>query len=290
MVKSTQIADLPKGFYYITALTKPQFHTLIQKGLIHPGLFDEQPCEVQEKAVRYLLKRNPIRARELEETRLSNQHALEALIHSKNLYLKEHSRAKPATALKAVEGKINQLNVDKWLRIQQQGRALSLVLDQEALKEEALLDGCDVIKTNLPKKKADQKMVHDRYWDLAQVEKAFRSSKTSLLKVRPFYAQREKNTRGHVLVVMLAYLMLRRLQQAWEGLDLTAAEGLKQLATLGAIEVKLKEQGSYLNIPTPGEESQKLLEALNIRLPNALPHRKVTVVTRKKLVNDRIIY
>ncbi len=51
------------------------------------------------------------------------------------------------------------------------------MLDQEALKEEALLDGCYVIKTDLPKKKADQKMVHDRYRDLAQVEKAFRSCK-----------------------------------------------------------------------------------------------------------------
>ncbi len=290
IIKSIQIADLPKGFYYITAITQPQIHTLIQKGLIHPGLFDEQPCEVQKKAVRYLLKRNPIQAREMKETRLSNQHALEALLHRKNLYLKEHSRAKPATALKAVEGKINELKVDKWLRIQQQGRTLSLVPDQEALKEEALLDGCYVIQTNLPKKKADQKMVLDRYRDSAQVEKAFRSSKTSRLKVRPFYAQREKNTCGRALVLMLAYLLLRRLQQAWEGLDLTAAEGLKQLATLGAIEVKLKGQGSYLKIPTPREDSQKLLEALNIRLPHALPHRKVTVVTRKKRINDRSIY
>ena len=162
--------------------------------------------------------------------------------------------------------------------------------DQEALKEEALLDGCDFIKTNLPKKKADQKMVHDRYRDSAQVEKAFRTSKTSRLKVRPFYMRREKNTCGRALVLMLAYLLLRRLQQAWEGLDLTAAEGLKQLATLGAIEVKLKGQGSYLKIPTPGEDSQKLLEALNIGLPNALPHRKMTVVTRKKRINDRSIY
>ena len=75
-------------------------------------------------------------------------------------------------------------------------------------------------------------MVHDRYRDLAQVEKAFRSCKTSFLEVRPVFVRREKSTRGHVLVVMLAYLMLRRLQQAWKRFDLTAEEGLKQLATL----------------------------------------------------------
>ena len=113
-------------------------------------------------------------------------------------------------------------------------------------------------------------MVHDRYRDLAQVEKAFRSCKTSFLEVRPVFVRREKSTRGQVLVVMLAYLMLRRLQQAWKRFDLTAEEGLKQLATLGAIEVKVKGQGSCLKIPTPREQSQKLLEALNIRLPNAL--------------------
>ena len=62
------------------------------------------------------------------------------------------------------------------------------------------------------------------------------------------------------------------------------------LATLGAIEVKVKGQGSCLKIPTPREQSQKLLEALNIRLPNALPHREVTVVTRKKLMKERKFY
>ena len=47
-------------------------------------------------------------------------------------------------------------------------------------------------------------MVHDRYRDLAQVEKAFRSFKTSFLEVRPVFVRRGKSTRGHVLVVMLA--------------------------------------------------------------------------------------
>ena len=37
MIKSTQIADLPKGFYYITAITKPQIHTLIKTRNDPPG-------------------------------------------------------------------------------------------------------------------------------------------------------------------------------------------------------------------------------------------------------------
>ena len=53
---------------------------------------------------------------------------------------------------------------------------------------------------------ADKQVVHDRHKDLAEVERAFRTSKTGHLEVRPVYVRKEENTRGHVLVVMLAYL------------------------------------------------------------------------------------
>jgi hypothetical protein len=41
------------------------------------------------------------------------------------------------------------------------------------LDEEAKLDGCYVIKTDLQKEVANKKIIHDRYKDLALVEWAF---------------------------------------------------------------------------------------------------------------------
>jgi len=53
-----------------------------------------------------------------------------------------------------------------------------------------------VIKSDLPKE-IDKQMIHDRYKDLAEVERAFRTCETGLLEMRPWYVQLEK-----VLVVM----------------------------------------------------------------------------------------
>jgi hypothetical protein len=168
-----------------------------------------------------------------------------------------------------------------------QERTLCLTIDEEALKEASLLDGCYVIKTDLPREAADTQIIHDRYKDLAMVERAFRSCKTDFLEVRPVYVQREKSTRGHVLVVMLAYMIVRALREAWAPLDVTVEEGLRHLSTLCSIEMTVKNHPSCLKIPRPRETSRHLLKALKVSMPLALPHRDVRVVTRKQLTENR---
>lgn len=287
MIKSTQIAILPEGFHYITAITKPQIRSLIKKGVVQLGLFDEQLHEIEDGVVRYILRRNPVRADEIAANRLSKRQSIEKKVEQKNLYLKEHQRAKVSTAAKEIRERIERLKLDKWLHVQEQGRALVLEVLEDSLAEEARIDGCYVIKTDLPREAADKRTVHDRYKDLALVEKAFRNCKTSFLEVRPVYVRTEKSTRGHVLTVMLAYMIVRHLQQAWEEFDLTVEEGLKQLSTLSSIELKVKDNGSCFKIPRPREQSRKLLKALDVKMPTVLPHRNIAVVTRKKLTEQR---
>jgi transposase, IS4 family len=98
------------------------------------------------------------------------------------------------------------------------GRILELVVDEVVKKETAELDGCYVIKTDLPGKAATAELVHARYKDLAQVEQAFRTFKSGHLEVRPTFVRTEASTRGHVLVVMLAYLLERELDKHWRHL------------------------------------------------------------------------
>jgi transposase len=104
-----------------------------------------------------------------------------------------------------------------------------------ALQEASRLDGCYVLKTDLPESAAPKRWC-TRYKDLAQVEQAFRTCKTSHLETRPIYVRTAEHTRGHVLVVMLAYLIRRELSRAWASLDLTVEEGLHQLQTLCTTE------------------------------------------------------
>ena len=97
----------------------------------------------------------------------------------------------------------------------------------------------------------------------------------------------EASTRGHVLVVMLAYLIVRELRQAWSHLNVTGEEGISQLAKLSALEMSVDGQGTFCRVPKPRGMSQRLLEAASVELPDVLPQRKVAVVTRTKLPGRR---
>ena len=86
----------------------------------------------------------------------------------RNEYLAGHPRAAVSVAMKKVSDKIKQLKVDGWLTVTGTiDRSLSLYLAEDALQEKTRLDGCYVIKTDLPKEAADRETVHNRYKDLA---------------------------------------------------------------------------------------------------------------------------
>lgn len=288
MIKSGQVEELVQvGFHYITALTKPQVKKLLAVGVLQMELFADEVCQIQQEGVRYVLRRNPLRAEQLAASRADKQARVEQLCQSWNQYLAAHPRAKVATAEKALRAKITQLKIADWLEVRTEGRSVQLSVDRAMLEEVGRLDGCYVLKTDLPASAASPQIVHDRYKDLAQVEQAFRTCKTAHLETRPIYVRTAEHTRGHVLVVMLAYRIRRALSRAWAALDVTVEEGLHQLQTLCSTEIKLPGGGSCLGIPTPGTAACALLEALNIRLPEALPHSDARVVTRKKLPQRR---
>ena len=283
MIKSGQISELGEArFHYITALTKPQIDKLVKTGAFQMELFDKELCEVEQEGIRYVLGRNPQRAEEMTCTRKAKKGSIERLCERKNRYLCEHPRAKVETAFKEVEKRIERLRVSPWLRVEAKSGRLGLREDEAALAQEAMLDGCYVIKSDLPKEVTKQ-VIHDRYKDLAQVEQAFRSCKTGMLEMRPWHVQTEESTRGHALVVMLAYLITHYLQQAWADFDLTVKEGLNQLSMICSTEIVIRGQERCHRIPTPGDTAVKLLDAANIRLPKALPHLGGRVVSRKKL-------
>lgn len=287
MIKSGQIAQLAEAeFAYITAITKPQIAQFLRAGVFQLAWFTSEIYEAEHNAVRYILRRNPQRVEEIARTRQEKHDAIAHLCQKKNRYLAEHPRAKVPTALKELEERIARLKVARWLRVEAQGRWMQLKADAEALAKEARLDGCYVLKSDVPKA-VDKSILHDRYLDLAAVEQAFRTCKTAMLEMRPWYVWTEKSTRGHALVIMLAYLMTRYLQQVWSAFNLTVEEGLEQLSMICTMEMVIKNHGSCYRIPTPRPLVTQLLEAAHVRLPHALPHLGAPVVSRKQLSSRR---
>src|SRR5262252_6704573 len=290
MIKDQQIADLvQQGCHYITAITKPQIDKLLRTGTLQLDLFDQEVAEVlADEGIRYVLRRNPVRAQEVRDTRATTLATLQALVAKYNQYLTDHPRAKPQGAWQKLVARATTLRIANWVELTVEKRAITLTVLEDAQTEAAKLDGCYVLKTDLTPAQAPKEMVHDRYKDLASVEQAFRTCKTAHLEVRPIFVRREARTRAHAFVVMLAYQIVQYLASAWSALDVTVEEGLQALATLCLVEVLPTHAPSYHCIPTPHDAIARLLHSADMTLPKAFSLSGVRVSTRKKLQSERI--
>jgi transposase len=292
MIKGPQIeqiqAEDSADLHYITAITKPQIESLLKQGLIQMDLFDETIAEVmdEEAEVRYVLRRNPGRAVETAQTRKSKLDKLQVLVADRNTYLAEHPRADLDVARRKIEARHEKLRLPA-VDVNADGRTISITKQDEAWQEAAKLDGCYCLKTDLSKQQACKETVHDRYKDLSKVEWAFRTSKTTFLEARPIHVCLESRTRGHLLVVMLAYLLVQELARCWRDLDLTVEEGLDELKSLCTTQVVVQGRSVLHNIPRPRASIQRLLDATGVTLPKSIADRGVRVSTRKKLTEQR---
>ena len=289
MIRGRQIEDLAQqGFHYITAITKPQIESLLANGVLAMSLFDQELAEVlSDDGPRYIVRRNPIRAAEMGESRQDKLRAVQRQVQRQNTYLQEHPKAKASVALGRIVTRCQKLRLDAWVQVTEQGRVLTITIDQPALAEQQKLDGCYVLKTDLTKSQLNAQGVHARYKDLALVEWAFRTSKTVELEMRPVHVRLARRTRGHALVIMLAYKIVQELARRWQSIDATVPEGLNELKTLCMMELRIHGKPLCHCIPTPRASVQKFLEKAQVVLPEALPNRGVKVATRKKLPSRR---
>jgi hypothetical protein len=291
MIKGQQVEDLTmQGFHYITAITNPQIDKLLRTGVFQMDLFDQELAEVlAEEGIRYVLRRNPVRAQEVRDTRHAKLATLQALVAKSNQYLTDHPRANAQGALQKLVAKADKLRIADWVALTLAERTITLTVNTSAQQEAAKLDGCYVLKTDLTPSQAPKEMIHDRYKDLASVEHAFRTCKTAHLEVRPIFLRREERTRAHALVVMLAYQIIRYLASCWSAFDVTVEEGLHALTTLCLVEVAPTNAPSYHCLPTPRDAIARLLHSADITLPKVFSLSGTRVSTKKKLQSERLV-
>ena len=272
MIKKTGIESLcANSWSYVTAITKPQIEKLLSDDVIQLGLFDNELVEVVDKDVRYILRRNPIREKEIKANRDNKIQRVEKFLSELNVKLVEHPLAKEQTALKDLNEKINRLKLTKMIQVKVSGRILSLKKDEAAIAEISRLDGCYVIKTNVKKENLNTEEAHAVYKDLKFVEWAFRSMKTGFLEIRPLYHRKANRTRACASIAMFAYMILHHIHRktAHIGIPLEPiVEKLDQIQiqkmTIGQQEIK--------TLPTILRDDQKIImNALGLSLPKSLP-------------------
>lgn len=284
MIKTKQKAALAEnGWSYITAITKAQIGTLLKRGVIQMEMFDERIVEVVDADARYVLKRNPERAREMAESVNDKLRKLRGRLLDANNRLEQSPRAKAATALKNLSKLASRLKVGGFVSFHADGRELAVEVSEEARAEHAALDGCYVIQTDITDAAVlTARQAHDRYKDLAKVERDFRTMKTTLLENRPIFVHKANRTRAHVFTTMLALKLARAVERAVSPFEKELVrllfEGKEQKKQVFTIQDVFEELGRVQletlviagqkipNVQEPGPVAARILEILNINL------------------------
>lgn len=271
MIKSEQIKNInEKKWQYITAITKPQIERLIKENILQLELFDEDLCDVEFDNIRYVLRMNPLRKKEMENTRKSKIEYINKKIIKKNRYLAEHPKASVECGIKEITKIINKLKLSKIMELKSSERKISYHINKEELAEQSRLDGCYVIKTNVPSSQLEKEIIHNRYKDLAKVEKAFRMIKTGLLEIRPLFLRKESRTRGHVFICMLSYMITKYIWDRLKDLNLQQEFIFQTLDRIHYIIYTFENEEIKVLPSEYSEEQNKILTKLNIKLPNKL--------------------
>ena len=92
---------------------------------------------------------------------------------------------------------INQYKMAKHFKLEIADNQFSFAIDEEKVNEEAALDGIYVIRTSLADTLSAEDAVR-HYKALSQVERAFRSIKTTDLEVRPIRHYQEQRVKMHL--------------------------------------------------------------------------------------------
>src|SRR3954470_3830658 len=233
MLTRTQIDVIKKhpGLGWISALRSGSIRRLLADGLlIRKELETERLAEITSPdfpGERLVACYNPQLAEQRRQKRqellAATQAELEALAAR---VAQAPDRPEPAAEIGVRAGKIiNHYKMAKHFTLTIRDGHLEWARKEDAIKQEELLDGIYVIRTNEPAERLAAADGVRSYKRLALVEQAFRCLKGIDLWVRPIYHRTADRVRAHIFLCLLAYYVEWHLRRAWEPL-LFEDEGL----------------------------------------------------------------
>jgi len=277
MIKAKGKAALSaQGLRYITALTDAQVRTFLKEGVLQTGLFDVPLCEVEHDDKRLIVRRNEI-VRVREERRREDKLAqLQAKIADRNAFVKNSRRATAAHRLAALQRWAKRHKLAAFVTLALNERVIVCTIDQEAKAQDALLDGCYLLETDVPQGLMDAKTVDARYRDLQKVERNFRTVKTTFLEIRPIFLRKAERTKAHVFVAMLALKITRRfeadLHRTFGSTEddpaaITPDDALVALGRLTYLYSTDRNGQRHRHLPRPDDQQAKILDAIGLSFP-----------------------
>ena len=302
---------------FITGLTHAQITTLLSRGQIELNLFSSDLAEVTVDDMRYILSVNPeLEAKErfwLENSRKRAEVLLENIrkswqkrctLNMDNLKRqkenpKKHKKLKTELTVKDMDGykrrvtlALKGCGMDRYYRTEAiDNGQFSIAFNQEEFDKSLSLCGKYVVCTNVPAKDMSCEEVRGKYKNLQSVEHAFRDLKSDNISIRPIYHRNELQTRGHVLLCMFAYAIIKALEdKLFPFLKEYNQHNKKQLAfndlkeslkNIKMCELNIGKGVQAIQIPELNELQTKIFDTLKID-PKKMTEQKKQKNRKKK--------
>jgi transposase len=222
MLTQPQIDKLKQqGLGWITALTSGAIRKLVEKGALQLSLLDQKNlAEITSPdypGERLMVCHNPLLA---EERARKRQELLAATEQKLTRIAQDVARRKKklytAAEIGLKVGKVlGRYKVGKHFACQIGEGSFTWTRRQEAIEQEAKLDGIYVIRTSEPAEHLSAADAVRSYKRLAEVERAFRCLKGIDLLVRPIRHRTEERVPAHIFLCLLAYYVEWHLRRAW---------------------------------------------------------------------------
>lgn len=269
------------GITSITALTHGQLKELQERDVVQQELFDERNLveiiDPEDPELRYCLCKNPNSAKDQSATRERLIELTIAGLEQIALYKQAATTEKLGARVGRVLEKYKMGKFIDWEIIAAAGAArsrnhqLQWTLNEEKRAAEAALDGCYIIRTDVPAERMTSDQVVRTYKSLGDVERAFRNLKTVQIEIRPVCHKKDDRIRAHVFLCMLSYYvqwhMLKRLQPLFDD----DGTGKHKRWTFEAVIERLKQMTqnevssegvSFKQNTIADEEQQRIIDLL----------------------------
>lgn len=289
-----------EGVNYITGLTHQEIKSLMEENIIQLKLFSNEIAEVEHEGVRYVLSVNAgLEERELEylktvraivDEEISEVKAAWEKRHRKNIENAKklqngHKNKKLVTRFSEkkldgyklrIERILSKRHMKKYFEITEiSNEAFVIDFKAEKYQQSKHLAGKYVVCTNVIKEKMNKEEVRQQYKNLQKVEHAFRDFKSDNIQIRPVYLRNKAQTRGHVLLSMFSYAIIKEMEdkifpflKSWNKKrkrQLSFNDILEELKDIKLCILNLGKNVEYIKVTELNEIQSQILELFKMK-------------------------
>jgi len=289
-----------KGIHYITGLTSQEIRKLLDNGIIQLRLFSNDLAEVEYEGERYVLSVNA----ELQKKELAYLKIIRGIVDEEITGVKAswekrwrqnienaqklkngHKNKKLVTSFNEkkldnfksrIERILSKRKMGKYYEIVEiSNQAFVIDFKAEKYQQAKQLAGKYVVCTSIKKKQMPKEEVRQQYKNLQNIEHAFYDFKSDNIQVRPVFHRNEAQTRGHVLLSMFSYAIIKEMEnkifpflKSWNKKaksQLSFNDMLEELKDIKLVKFNLGREVNNIKITEFNEMQTQILKLFNMK-------------------------